>query len=261
MADYGIKISKPTYDAGEAGDADLLFSSAWPSLPIVKQATVAAGVEEYEHNLGFPPLFSVWQKAYQPLFPDYSEAVADGWTRIGTLYGNVSCDENKIYFPAGTDLTHIKVYNVNLTQERDYGYVPGSAIRGSYDPNFGIKIAKEGEDVDSSDLRDFILHSRAQSPLILSVKTATENATGGTATYTDPQGYVSWVFGFVRNATTGRWTMIPYFSQSYPELSITNTDSNAVYTAEYVSAFGDDNSALVVLRDPMFAAVDIEVSY
>ncbi len=262
MGDYGIKISKPFYDAQQSGDADMLFSSAWPSIAVAKEVEIPAGTTSYAHNLGFPPFPSAWQKSYQPLTPTYSQEAPNAWTRIGTLYNDLSVDENNVYFPSHTDITHIKLYNIDISTQQSYRFVRPSAVRKTYDPNFGIRVAKEGEDINSDDLRDFLIHSRAQSPLVLSVVTSVTDSTGGYAEFTDPQGYTSWVFGFIRNTTTRRWNMIPYISQAYPSLSITrDSQGRATYSAYYVSFFGDDASSLVVLRDPMFAATDFEVTY
>ena len=57
MGDLGIKISKPGFDAYSAGDADLVFSSGWPSLPIAFETTLTEGDSlTVEHGLGFPPI-------------------------------------------------------------------------------------------------------------------------------------------------------------------------------------------------------------
>lgn len=244
--DYGIKITKPFFDVNTASDEDLIFSSSWPSLPIAESANVSSGTT-YTHSVGFSPFFSVWQKS------------GTLWTRIGTQFGDVSVNESTIVFPSATE-THIQLYNINLDTAKEYELSDKISQPASYDPDYGLKIVKVGEDINSTDLRDFVLHTHAQSPLIRAQVKAVSSSTGGIATFTETTDTISWVFGFIKNST-GRWTIIPYENQAYPQLLIEQVGGFYKYTAEYNSSFGDTDSCLIVLRDPMFASTDVEVTY
>lgn len=260
--DYGIKISKPFFDAQNSGDADLIFSSAWPSLPVAFEETltvdstmISPAELPIPHGLGFPPLVLAWK-----YIDNYAVKFVFGYSDV------LECDDTNIYlslaspqYPPSNQASkvHIKAYNIDLSVEKEYAINKPPASQLLYDPDFGIKVVKEGMDYKSTDLRDFILHSRAQSPLIMAVKTQ-ESATGDTVRYVDPQGYLSWVFGFVRG-TDGRYKAAPYFSQGYPQTGI---DVSALeYSVAWETAASDDGATLVVLRDPMFTATDEEASY
>lgn len=253
MSDYGLKISKPFFDVNSAADTDLIFSSSWPSLPIIQEVTLSAGETSYTHNIGFPALCSVWQKGST----DFN-AFPDQWSRGGLS----SFNDTVVNFFAA-DITHIKFYNIDISIGKEYADLTGDSRPASYDPDYGIKIVKEGESMDSTDLRDYVLHSRAQSPLIKSVVRAETTGTGafgaiGSAVYTESSGELVWVFGFVKGST-GLWSPAPYQNKAYPALIITNSGGSKVYTVDY--DFGDTDASIVVLRDPMFSATDVEVTY
>jgi hypothetical protein len=274
MADYGLKISKPFFDVNTVADEDLIFSSGWPSLPIAKQINVPlsslsyvgspSNILEYQHDLGFPPFFSVWLKGYYPTQPDK-------WVRVGSLYGDVSVNEQYIRVPDGYDFINpsvtdvaIQLYNIDLGVTKEYEISNAVSKPAQYDPDYGIKITKESASIDSTDLRDYVLHSRAQSPLIQarvgSIRADIGGTPGGIATYNDTKDTLAWVFGFTKQSS-GYWRMTPYYSSAYPSLDIDQTSSGYTYSQFYVDSSGDTDSCLIVLRDPMFASTDIEVSY
>lgn len=245
--DYGIKISKPGFDATTAADADLLFSSSWPSLPIANEATFTGQSSSFtfEHGLGFPCFAIIWE-------------ITSAGLSSQRYLTRTRTDSTYVYIdsPTSTNSYHVKCYNIDLSTSVEYPLLNTSSVDRPYDPSYGIKIAKEGEDIDSSDLRDFILHSRAQSPLVLTVQTASGVST--TNTYNDPQGYTSWVFGFTRTSG-GIYTHAAYYSQAYPRLFITTTGGTNTYSITTSST--DDSSTILVLRDPMFAPTNLNVTY
>ncbi len=246
MSDYGIKISKPRFNANTAGDADLLFSSSWPSLPIANEETFTnqSSSFTFAHGLGFPCFSLIWE-------------VTNGVSRQRPLTPP-RIDSTSVYInsPSVASSYHVKCYNIDLSTDIEYPILKSSDVETTYDPDYGIKITKEGEDINSDDLRDYILHSRCQSPLVLAVKTVSGASTENS--YTDPQGYASWVFGYVRNSS-GVYIQAPYYSQSYPQLFITTTGGVIQYSIT-TNAF-DAASSILILRDPMFASTDEVVSY
>lgn len=270
MADYGIKISQPFYDATKSADANLLFSSSWPTMPIAIEKTYTnilySGDTDFDgttitlnHNLGFVPFYSVWTTTFSPRltsrFPPGSFSPTADATNI---YTDVS---NALY------QIHVTVYNISLETSVEYPFIKTSGTTAPYDNDFGIKIVKEGKDISSTDMRDFILHSRCQSPQVLTIKTEADAVTsslgGGTRDilYTPTVQTPLWAFGFAKNVF-GKWRGSGYYAQSYPRLFVTpNTDGTYTYKLNIGSEAANPKAALVILRDPMFASNIIQATY
>jgi hypothetical protein len=183
-------------------------------------------------------------------------------------------DYMSLFWSNATKL-NIKCFNLDLTQDIDYILAPGDSFNMAYDPNFGIKVVKPNKDINSRDLRDFTVHSRAQSPLILAVKTqATVPAAnvgtgiGSVVQYTNRTKNPVWVYGFIKIGSTiatgygipvNSYIPAPYSSQAYPR---TITDGFTSYIGYNDSGVNADNGAsLVILRDPMFAPNPVTVQY
>jgi len=212
----GFKISKPGYDANKTAGNNLIFSSSWPSLPIVFETTITnpitsmSGTATILHNLKYPPLAFIW--AYGP---DLS-GIGNVERRIMSM---LAVDSNTIYLTDANYATdsdflytstklHIKCFRVDLSKDIDYILAPGDTYKMPYDPNFGIKVVKPQKDINSKDMRDFAVHSRCQSPLVLAVKTeSTCNPANPTIVqYTSKYQFPVWSYGFVKS-TTGHYKM------------------------------------------------------
>lgn len=263
-ADVGIKISKPGYGAKTAADANLVFSSSWPSLTVAftKQQSYSATNLAIPHGLTFPPFTMAW------VIDTTLEQSSYAAPSKGAMRFFPDVDSTNIYIPGGTSagnngfqttssVIHIKSYNIDLSKDVDYPLLQTTnGFVGAYDSNFGIKLAKPNKTVTSVDLRDYIIHSRCQTPLIMAVKTqATMNpANSQTIQYTNKLGYPSWNYGYTKTSA-GRYHNAPFFSQAYPR---TNTDG---ITTSVNWAFTDIGATIVVLRDPLFPTNEVDVSY
>lgn len=258
--DFGIKIAKPGFDVLKAGDIDLIFSSAWPSLPIAKEIStsiyngstvLSPSTALVEHGLGFPPFTIGWTviaNKTHVFFPSVNEKNI----RINYSFPN----------PTEYGYCNFKCFNIDLSKTIEYPFIkPPTTSIDNYDPNFGMKVTKEGKNIDSKDLRDYVLHSRCQSPQILTVQIG-NTPTGGTVVYKSPLGYTSWVFGYVKLSTSiatlvgGYYNFAPYYAQAYP-ITVVNGSTNT-YSVNYTIG---DNASLVVLRDPMFSPTNINTVY
>jgi hypothetical protein len=267
----GFKISKPGYDARRTAGSNFVFNSSWPSLPIAFETTITnpitstSATATINHKLGFVPFAIVWTYG-----PDAS-GIATTTTR---LFMNV--DANNLYLnttnlnliqqatiTAATKLT-IRCFQLDITKDIDYALAPGDTFNMPYDPNFGIKVVKPNKDINSLDMRDYALHSRCQSPLILAVKTqdtvpAANIAPGGAPfnviQYTNKFTTPVWVYGYVK-LSSGQYQYVPYYSQASPK---TRTDGLVTYIEYATASF--TGASLVILRDPMFAATSTTVQY
>lgn len=266
--DVGIKIAKPFYDVNNAGDTDVIFNSSWPTLQIISEKTVEItnnGTNfsaRAEHNLGFPPFVCMWG-----IYADGSIMRLVDIEKIGgalstTTITNTIATVSGLSSATGFNMTHVhfKFYNIDLSKDVEYPFIQQPTQQILTDRDFGIKLAKEGKDINSEDVRDYILHSRCQSPLVLAVKTqesGTASTTGGSIEYKSPYKFPSWVFGYVRSGNT--YKTAPYFSQGYPSITIYPNEYR--YMIEWENSAGDDGATILVLRDPFFAGTGVEVTY
>ena len=258
--DEGIKISAPFYDVNTAGDINLLFSSSWPSIAVGFEKTFILNASDFNrpiaHGLGFPPLTMIFR--------------ADSNRGYQTLLDAPDVDSTNVYvtqwdFPGANRLVHLVCYAVDLSANQTFPFIQqplGTAK--SYDPNYGIKLAKEGYDVSDADLRHFLIHSRTRSPLILSQQAVADNVNSKTLSYTNPAGYLPWVFGYGSTLIGGDTSKPAYtpayvMSQAYPRLVV---DTTSGYTMSVQNMPGQGGLAsLIVLRDPLFAGTTEQVTY
>lgn len=273
----GFKISKPGYDASRTAGSNYVFNSSWPSLPIAFETTITNPITSsistatIAHGLKYAPFAMVW--AYGP--------DASGVGNVGTRFIPMM-DTTNIYLSGGaastapfnaTKLT-IRAFALDLSRDIDYNLAPGDTFSTAYDPNFGVKVVKPGKNINSTDMRDFSIHSRCQSPLILAVKTeATIPAAnlgtgiGNVIQYTNPFKYPVWAYAFVKlGSSLAHTNGVPVntymqallYNQAYPELFSDGLLSYVGYTS---GTNADNGATLVILRDPMFAATQQTVQY
>jgi hypothetical protein len=250
----GFKISKPGFNANTASGGNFIFNSSWPSLPIALDVRNTSG-GNIPHGLKYPPFAVVWSYATDP-------------SGIGKTVTSTALITDVTNVRAGvlTPPNRLLVFALDLSKDIDYALAPGDSFNYPYDNNYGVKFAKSGKDLNSKDLRDFVMHSRAQSPLILAVKTQDTMSANtverpptvftpvNVVQYTNKGKSPTWNYGFIRGSG-GQYTPAPLYSQSYPRIF---TDGFTTYL-QYTGA--DTGATLVILRDPMFAPTQVTVQY
>lgn len=250
----GIKIARPGFDIRTCADFELLFNSAWPSLTYAftsLQAGVFDGFSNWSftvsHNLGFPPLCMAWVirngiRIVDRIFPNFTkQTVSFNYVNpLGTLQ---STDTVQFY---------VVCYNLDISKAANYAYTPSAATKQPYDAKSGIKVVKQNKNINSTDLRDFILHSRAQSPAVLNISVSQTSP----IRYTMNAGYTTWVYGFATSDGL-TWNNAPLYPQSTPGLFIDNGNTFRLLFTTSPTAQG----SLVVLRDPLFAPTTLQESY
>lgn len=257
--DYGLKIAKAGFDALTAADNDLLFNSSWPSVQYSQVRAVTKTAETFTpvaHGLGFPPVaFVMGGSDYQAVMQGCS--VDDTYVYVATAFQTGS---------VGDTMGTLVIYDIDISVDVEYPYTATSSGNIPYDPNYGIKVVKGDGDIESTDLRDFILHSRCGSPLVLAVKTQeTVNPNNpDVVQYTSRLGYPTLNFGYsgrpagttVGNITFGSkgYQFAPQGGQSIP---ITSTDGFTASTPIYDN-FSDGRASIVCLRSPMFAITNTQ---
>lgn len=268
--DVGLKISKPTYNAYQTASENLLFSSSWPSLQIAFEITITTaeqlasyastnteGQYAIPHNLGYSPFSFYWQPS------EDASSVTNGSIRsianVDDTYAYINVSSVATGFTLGVPI-NIKCFALDLSKDVDYSVPVGNAIRLPYDPNFGIKVAKTNQSPSSKDLRNFVIHSRCQSPLVLAVKTQSTSPTsnGTTVQYTNKLGYPTWNYGFIKTSASA-FHYAPYFSQLYPQTFTDGIITDITYQTG--APFHSIGATLVILRDPFFAPTVTGVTY
>lgn len=270
-SDVGLKISKPGFDARTTAGNNMTFDSSWPSLPIAFETVInnpftgGATLATIPHNLQFPPFCMVW----------YYYNDASGINNVAGRFipysnrTNVYIYGNTSPFLSNPSITKLKIraFQLDLSKDIDYKLAPGDTFNMPYDNNYGFKAAKQGKDITSRDMRDFTMHSRCQSPLVLAVKTDQTSTTANVVQYTSQLAYPVWVYGFMKMGATGSsgigvplntYQFAPYYSQAYPK---TFTDGFKSYLNWTSGVNGDNGATLVILRDPMFASTQKTVQY
>lgn len=261
----GIKIAQPGFDARTCPDYELIFNSSWPTLAIAIDQTVnittdATGAYTFTHNLGFPCLAMAW--------------VVSGNTTNGRTFPNITSTQllfsgltgQTLLSPNTAYTINVKCYNLDISIPQSYDYLQSAAIAQAYDPNYGIKITKQNKNINSKDLRDFILHSRAASPMVLAIVTE-HSATVSSASlsilnYTNPQNYVPWAFGYVEQTSAGvtSYVFAPIANQAYPTFSYSSVSVRMSLITNGGGGYTGKGS-LIILRDPLFVSSEVEVTY
>ena len=258
---FQLRLAKPGFDVRTATDYELAFSSAWPSLAIGFTATVTADPDGFgivsaqvPHPLGFPCFCMAWQ-------------IKNGISlhRVFPRVTSTSVDITD-FLVSQTTTFYLECYVLDLSKSVSYNFIPPPPVNigGPYDPHYAWKFAKAGKTTDSNKLNDYVVHSQAQSPAILVVDTNFDKVPkivgAKTITFTSPRDYVPWVFGYEAISSGGQTIYIPAppYSQTNPGLFI-NTFGKGTFTVacESTAVAG----ALVVLRDPLFVANTVSVTY
>lgn len=216
-------------------DVKLNFSSQWPSIQVAKvvaspatagEAASYPDIRKIKHGLGYPPF-----------------AVGFGSSTGSDTYNNMvglDVDSTYVYIKdyGGQSwplLDSIVIYALDITQAVNYPIIPTA---------YGDVIKDSG----NTDLRKFLLHSRAVSPMVLNVTTGGTFGTAGTVTYTSPLTYPTFSFGWISNDKFGRWMNAPLAGQAYP---VMNTDGfiSSLQTLATSDGFGG-KAIILTLRNP-----------
>lgn len=182
MADFGMKVSQPGLDVESAADYQLNFSSSWPLLKIHKRQPftipdLLSGSTVFTHKLGYPPLFMIFKVS-----GGKSQLVSPGDDVYGDSF-QINGTELR-YIPgggavAGSYTGFFYIYRFDITKNFTAPILQIGATPPMHGPNFGLKVALDGEKADSDDLRNYAIHSSASSPMIHQCVNGPLNLTGG----------------------------------------------------------------------------------
>lgn len=180
---YVVKGTPPGYDVGNTIDYLLSFNSGWPHLKIDQSSTFSGTVT---HNLGYPPFHLI--------------AKSDG--RIDQMASNYSVSSTTLSRSSGAGSPRYYICRLPLDQNFTADILPGSVSKTIENDSYVFKLTKPGSNYDSTDMRDFALHSNTRSPMLHKVDHGTMTYTGGGLGYertvAHGLGYTPLVFVFLR---------------------------------------------------------------
>lgn len=192
----GVKLAQLGQDANLAADQDLVFNSSFPYTKIVSrgQVTVQAGADKVitSHNLGYPPGYILYLISTDD--PFYS--VLPGSMLFGSSY--VFSDNNNLSYldlfglSTGYSYTYYYIiFDFNLEENYDSVVKKTTSInRTTTDNDFGIKVLRgDKRNINSSDMRDFSIHSGARSPLVNKISYFESMTINGSGTYEVSQSH------------------------------------------------------------------------
>lgn len=188
MADFGAKGSLPGYDVSTAVDYLMQFNSSWPHLKVHDTGTSSSTVT---HNLGYPPFHFIASTFVAGAVDQFSSFE---WGATSTQLTRSSGSGSKRYF----------IFRLPLDQDYTAPDIAGTTSKTTEDNDFGFKLAKPGASIDSTDMRDFALHSNTRSPMVHKVDHGPMTLAGGFGYYREVAHglpYTPIAFAFIKPGT------------------------------------------------------------
>lgn len=271
-----VKLAQSGQSALEAGDQDLIFSSEWPLLKIYRQGSYQANGSPANdiistHDLGFVPVFWIFSNN---IMNNFLSAGSTGALPMQVTYRSEfngptkfrpSMDKKNFNFITDNTFTppvQFYYYIYALDLEKPYTAPSinlGKQPKGTPPPSV-FKIAKSGSPANSSNLEDFVVHSRGRSPLVHAVYPHTADAdssflNGAGFRFDHNLGYIPMFFLYANtganDTSPNRWVLLNLlgFSSHADEKTITVDTNNPGL-----------QMSLVVLKDPFFIDYNVEVN-
>lgn len=246
MGDFGAKVALAGADVITAPDYNLLFSSSWPNIKVI-DSIITDAVDDslivYKHNLGFVPAFIPYGGLGKS--PQTAQMSRQ----------NITVDKTNFYYIPGGPFApgplHIGLTYYDIDIETAFiapEVATGSSVLAHPDPDFGIKLAKDGKDISSNDLRDYIFHSSARSPMLHAVVTGRLPAATlpavTTFSYTYDLSYTPIFMSFLETSTLGRYQAVNGYAG-------TATQGNTISISGSLTVTNPQpRVSIVILKDP-----------
>ncbi len=241
MADQGIKLSLPGVDVKDAADYQLIFNSSWPTVKLFKNLRItqindfSTTNKLYKHGLGYVP-------AVIPFGGAGGVNTDDTTAEISRQ--NIFVDNQYLYIAGGGSVVRtltegLMILDIDIEKPYKAPIIKeGSSSNIGTSKNYGIKLTQEGKSISSNDLRDYIIHSSARTPLLHAVVPGT--LSGTTFSYSHDLAYSPIFFPFFQNSSTnGKYVLL----NGYTGLS---TSGNTIT----IRGVAGNKVSLVILKDP-----------
>jgi len=218
------------------------FSSQWTSIQVAKviaSPTTAGEPASYPysrkipHGLGYPPLA-------------IGMAPPNGKASYNIMEG-VDVDATYVYIEddsgsGGVAFDCVVVYALDISKDFDFSQYTSEVDDVQQDTHGNL------------DLRKFLLHSRAVSPMLLAVDVKDYTLSDMGHTYTSPLNYPTFQFGYVRwvdpgSGRVGIWQSAPLASQAYPWLR-SDGYTSVLGGTTIAGVLATDKGSIITLRNP-----------
>ena len=168
-----VKVSQNGYDADTCADNQLVFSSEWPLLKIaftgevtIQDPTVDNDI--FTHNLNYYPAFMCF---YGVTTDTSGNRNTNNSISIIDLNMFTIVTTNKLIWIAQPYMTgpirvRYYIYHQDLLKEKEYPIIKSSSTSSKLFNDYKLKVSKDGKDINSTDPRDFSIHSDYRSPMI-----------------------------------------------------------------------------------------------
>lgn len=260
MADYGIKVSQVGRSVEDAADYELSLSSSFPLLKIEEEGRTTVTSSDkviYNHDLGYPPFYLIINIGNTSSeYSSYSNATGLG-------YVGVNNNQLKFFyngFGSGSADIYYYIFRLPLNSDFESSSVETQKTSlGTIDTDYGIKVSKPGKSINSTDLRDFTLHSGTRSPIVDTVGFNSFNTPGDEALLyilIHNLGYLPLGYSFIMSddndifVPAGWWSSVGgEAGAGAPKFRLGNTS----HEMEYFVFSGDGgtyNFSIIVLKDP-----------
>ena len=263
---HSIKLAQQGYDVNTCGDENLIFSSQWPLLKIYESGPFTiSDVSQQQviatHDLGFPAMFWVFNNV-TPQF-EYNGGASANANRSD--FGNnqvVMSNSQLIWDPilyglsTGTYQGYYYIFANDLTTQFTAPANNVGGLPAGVSPNRAFRIAKTGQSVHSTNLKDFVIHSDTRSPLIHSVNPGmVSQQPAGSYAFIVPHDldYVPMFFGYGLN------------TDSTYSLLFTGSGGSTVFSADtnqvtFASGTAGAQLTIVILKDPFLVSYAVSVT-
>lgn len=258
-----VKLAQPGIDVKTAGDENLVYNSNWPLLKIYKQGQVSIDAQSsrlkiVDHNLGYVPAY--WYVSNTNIQVTVNSPVPVDDTRAqwsGPVYFPPTIDKTSLYYDPGnnTDKGPNKFYYYIFALDIETPYlapqIKSGGVIGPRNTKTVFKLAKQGKDISSTDLEDYVINSDARSPMIHAVQPLVLDSSGS-ATFYHNLGYIPMFFAYFR--ADGSLGPVGALAGTWIQLSVNASQSNTFKTDEnkisYINGIAGDHISIVVLKDP-----------
>lgn len=271
--DFGVKVSQAGKEVVGAGDQDLLFSSSWPNLKIVFNGRIRATTREVvepgvssgivmKHNLKYVPFFI----PYKIVKPGDAGSTSSKDEYSIRMDFPISADKDYIYLSASTGGAARVAFDIGLIIfaldiEKNFkapNIDAGTSSAAGKSDDVGIKFTKEGKDISSNDLRDYLIHSRTRSPMVHEVFNQLPSESGSTSVLKDfvythdlPYNPMFFLFGQESNKTLAPNNAYAFITSPFPVV----TQGSTIRLRDWSL---NKRVSIVVLKDPFIVDDNIQ---
>lgn len=249
---YRVKGSTPGYDVGPAADYLLSFNSSWP---LLKQQSTGTFSGDISHGLSYPPFYLICD----------DEGRVD---QQAGLNSNAGVDSTSLVYGSLSGARRYFIFRLDITSNYIAPIIESGTTKTAENDSYVFKMTKPGKSIDSTDMRDFALHSNTKSPMLHKVveQAMTIGPDGWNTTISHGLSYIPIVFVFMKpGANTGGYATTRYMLLA-PPIGINDATYEVDSSNVYITAFGDvfnggiPRVSVVVLKDPI-AKETINVSF